>query len=64
MSPAAQPDDARSYTHKLQLGWAGSWSIFKWLPKNNWLRNMTLSTSLQYVATGLPEEGDEVSKNG
>lgn len=64
VSPAAQPDDTRSYTHKLQLEWAGSWGIFKWLPKNYWLRNVTLSTSLQYVATGLPEEGDEVPKNG
>jgi hypothetical protein len=32
----------------------------KWLPKNAWLRNVELYTTLQYTATGLPDARDVV----
>lgn len=34
--------------------------VFNWLPDGHWLRNIEVEGSLDYVATGLPEAGDEV----
>ena len=34
--------------------------LFKWLPDDNWLRNVELEGSLDYVATGLPKAGDVI----
>ena len=31
-----------------------------WLPDDNWLRNVELKGSLDYVATGLPKAGDVI----
>lgn len=58
--PAAQPEDASTYTHKLDLELAGVVGIFNWLPQGNWLRNVTAYATMDYLATGLPNEGDEV----
>ena len=35
-------------------------NIFNWLPEGNWLRNIELEGSLDYVATGLPRAGDRI----
>lgn len=61
-SPAREPDDARFLTHKLQLEWEGRWGIFKWLSKENYLHDVVLYTTLEYVATGLPDEQDEIPR--
>ena len=63
VSPAAEPEDAREYTHKLSLELNTTLGIFNWLPKGNWLRNVTAYATLGYVATGIPDEGDEIPKN-
>lgn len=61
-SNAARPDDAGSYTHKLDLGLVGQWNVFCWLPSNTYAHSVALFTLLDYVATGLPKAGDEVPK--
>ena len=60
IGPAAEPDDAAIYTHKLIFSGNATISIFNWLPKDNWLSNVAAYTALDYVATGLPDTGDEV----
>jgi hypothetical protein len=60
--PARQPEDERTYTHKLNLELDANFGIFNWLPKKNPLSNVTAYAELDYTATGLPEEGDEVPK--
>ena len=34
--------------------------LFNALPEGNWLRNVELEGSLDYVATGLPKAGDVI----
>lgn len=60
LSPAAQPDDDRLFTHKLNFELDAALIVFSWLPEGRWLRNVEVEGSLDYVATGLPEAGDEV----
>lgn len=62
LSPAAQPDDDRLFTHKLnfELDAAAAFLVFSRLPEGSWLRNVEVEGSLDYVATGLPGAGDEV----
>ena len=60
ISPAARPDDTSAYTHKLNLELDTAVLLFKWLPDDNWLRNVELEGSLDYVATGLPKAGDVI----
>lgn len=57
-SPAAEPEDERFYTHKLLPELYANVGIFNWLPKGNWLRSASAYGILDYVATGLPDEGD------
>ena len=57
-SPAERPDDGRAYTHKLNFELDTSVAVFNWLPEGRWLRGVELEGSLDYVATGLPKEGD------
>ena len=59
-SPAERPGDtaAYTYTHKLNLELDTAFSIFGWLPTANWLRNIELEGSLDYLATGIPRAGD------
>ena len=60
ISPAQQPSDASSYTHKLNFEIDTAVSVFNWLPEGNWLRNIELEGSLDYVVTGLPRTGDRI----
>ena len=60
ISPAERPPDAGAYTHKLNFELDTAVNIFNWLPEGNWLRNIELEGSLDYVATGLPRAGDRI----
>lgn len=60
LSPAAQPDDARLFTHKLNFELDAAFLVFSRLLEESWLRNVEVEGSLDYVATGLPGAGDEV----
>ena len=57
-SPAQRPGDTAAYTHKLNLELDTAFFIFGWLPTTNWLRNIELEGSLDYLATGIPRAGD------
>lgn len=59
-SPGATPRARSVYTHKLNLEWDTAFHVFNKLPAGNWLRNLELELSLDYVATGLPKAGDRV----
>ena len=59
-SPAERPTDTSAYTHKLNIELDTAVLLFKWLPEDNWLRNVELEGSLDYVATGLPKAGDVI----
>jgi hypothetical protein len=58
ISAAERPSDSSSYTHKLNFEWDTALLLFKWLSEDNWLRNVEIEGSLDYVATGLPRAGD------
>jgi hypothetical protein len=60
ISTSERPQDASAYTHKLNFELDTGVNIFKWLPDGNWLRNVELEGSLDYVATGLPRAGDRI----
>jgi hypothetical protein len=60
ISPAERPGDAAVYSHKLNLEWDTAVHVFHWLPDGNWLRNVEVEGSLDYVATGLPRAGDRI----
>ncbi len=57
-SPSKRPQDRGLYTHKLNFEFDTGISIFNWLPQGNWLRNLELEFSLDYLATGIPKAGD------
>jgi hypothetical protein len=59
-SPAERPTDRRRYTRKLNFEWDTAVAAFRRFPTGNWLRNVEIEGSLDYVATGLPKVGDEV----
>jgi len=59
-SPAARPDDASAYTHKLNFELDTAFLVFNWLPDDTWLKDVELEGSLDYVATGLPSAGDVI----
>lgn len=56
-SPAKRPKDRGLYTHKLNLEFDTAISIFHFLPDRNWLRNLELEFSLDYLP-GVPKAGD------
>ena len=60
ISTSERPGDASAYTHKLNFELDTGVHIFNWLPPGNWLRNVELEGSLDYVATGLPRAGDRI----
>lgn len=62
LSPAAVPEADRYYTHKLNLELDVGVAVFNWIPERNWLSNLEVEGSLDYLATGLPRRGDEVPK--
>ena len=59
-SQAARPTDKSAYTHKLDLDLVAHLHAFAWTPEATWLHRVTVFSILDYVATGLPEAGDEV----
>lgn len=58
ISPAERPNAGSVYTHKLNLEWDTGVHVFNWLPDGNWLRNIEVEGSLDYVPRGLPRAGD------
>ena len=54
LSGAERSTDTRAYTHKLNLELDTAFAPFQRLPDANWLRNIEIEGSLDYVATGLP----------
>lgn len=60
ISAAERPTDTSSYTHKLNFEWDTAFLAFNWLPAGNWLREVEIEGSLDYVATGLPKRGDVI----
>lgn len=58
LSPAEQPDDTRLYTHKLNFELDASVAPFHRFETAGYLRHVELEGSLDYLATGLPQEGD------
>ena len=60
ISPAERPGDASAYTHKLNFELDTAFHAFNWLSTGNWLRNVEIEGSLDYVATGLPRAGDRL----
>ena len=62
ISPAARPGDSSVHTHKLGFELDTAVNIFHWLPTENWLRNIELEGSLDYLVTGIPKAGELVSE--
>jgi len=61
-SPAERPTDTSAYTHKLNFELDTAVFPFNALPEDNWLRNVELEGSLDYVATGLTRAGDVIGQ--
>lgn len=61
LSPAELPDDTRAYTHKLNFELDTAFAMFRRLPETNWLHNVEIEGSLDYVATGLPKDAGKWS---
>ena len=59
-SQAARPNDASAYTHKLDLDLVAHADVFNWTQMRTYLHRVSVFGILDYVATGLPREGDEV----
>ena len=55
-SPAKRPTDVSPYTHKLNFELDTAFAIFNRLPEPNWLRDVEIEGSLDYVASGLPKD--------
>ncbi len=60
-SPAKRPTDTRAYTHKLNLELDTAVALFNRLPETNWLHDVEIEGSLDYVATGLPKDSSRWS---
>lgn len=60
LSPGKRPGTENSYTHKLDLELDVAFFAFHRLPEGNWLRNVEVEASLDYLATGLPRRGDVI----
>jgi hypothetical protein len=60
-SGAERPTDTRAYTHKLNFELDTAVALFSRLPESNWLRNVEIEGSLDYVATGLPSDASRWS---
>ena len=55
-SGAERPTDSRAYTHKLNFELDTAVALFSRLPETNWLSDVEIEGSLDYVATGLPKD--------
>jgi hypothetical protein len=60
-SGAERPTDKRAYTHKLNVELDTAVALFSRLPESNWLHDVELEGSLDYVATGLPKDASRWS---
>ncbi|MEQ8564243.1 MAG: hypothetical protein RMA76_05030 [Deltaproteobacteria bacterium] len=60
LSPRARPGGSSAYTHKLDLELDVAFYVFNWLPPPNWLRHVSAEASFDYLATGLPRQGDVI----
>ena len=60
-SPAKRTSDTRAYTHKLNLELDTAVALFSRLPENNWLHDVEIEGSLDYVATGVPKDASRWS---
>jgi hypothetical protein len=60
-SGAERETDTRAYTHKLNFELDTALAVFSRLPERNWLRNVEIEGSLDYVATGLPKDASRWS---
>jgi hypothetical protein len=60
-SPGESPRAGSVYTHKLNFEWDTAFHVFNKLPEGNWLRNVEVELSLDYLATGLPKAEDVVA---
>ena len=60
-SGAERPTDKRAYTHKLNLELDTAVALFSRLPETNWLHDVEIEGSLDYVATGLPKDASRWS---
>ena len=60
-SGAERPTDKRAYTHKLNLELDTAVALFSRLPESNWLHDVELEGSLDYVATGLSKDASRWS---
>lgn len=60
-SPAKRTTDTRAYTHKLNLELDTAVAVFSRLPETNWLRDVEIEGSLDYIATGLPKDASRWS---
>jgi hypothetical protein len=58
LSPAARPEATRAFTPKLDLEWDTAFHVFNWLPESRWLHGVEVETSLDYLASGIPGNGD------
>ena len=60
-SPAKRASDTSAYTHKLNLELDTALALFSRLPETNWLHDVEIEGSLDYVATGLPNDASRWS---
>jgi hypothetical protein len=60
-SGAERPTDKRAYTHKLNLELDTAVALFSRVPETNWLHDVEVEGSLDYVATGLPNDASRWS---
>jgi len=61
LGPAERPGDDRFYTHKLALALDVAVLPFHRFKNAGYLRGVELETSLDFAATGIPQEGDRFS---
>jgi hypothetical protein len=59
-SPGELPGDESVYTHKLNFELDTALHLFNWLDEGSWLRNLEAELSVDYLATGLPQQGDVI----
>jgi hypothetical protein len=64
LSPAARPNDTKTFTHKLDLGGVAVFYPFAGMDSTSLARRsgIHLYVDLDYVATGLPKAGDDVPR--
>ena len=61
LSGAERPTDKRAYTHKLNLELDTAVALFSRLPETSWLHDVEVEGSLDYVASGLPQDASRWS---